>query len=175
MTVSDTTRSAAFVAADQEVLTFLLNESALLDERRYEEWIDLLDDEFDYLVPMPLSREDPALPAYDERAWIGSETKESFKLKLLRISSDHAWADRPAAFQRHHVSNVVQQPAGNGELIVRSNVLITRSRAPAPFSVFSAGRVDRLRPDAGRGFRLLARNVYLDAELATGIQLAVVY
>jgi 3-phenylpropionate/cinnamic acid dioxygenase small subunit len=167
--------TAQSVAADQEVVSFLFHESSLLDERRYDEWIDLLDDEFEYLVPMPQTREDPMLPAYDERAYIGSETKESFKLKLLRISSDHAWADRPAAFQRHHVSNVVQRATDDGELEVRSNVLVTRSREPAPFSVFSAGRVDRLRMDADRGYRMLARTVYLDAELATAIQLAVVY
>jgi 3-phenylpropionate/cinnamic acid dioxygenase small subunit len=171
----DQTVAAACVAADQEVLTFLFHESRLLDERRFAEWIDLLDDDFEYLVPMPQTREDPMLPAYDARAWIGCENKESFKLKLLRISSDHAWSDRPAAFQRHHVSNVVQRPTGDGELEVRSNVLVTRSREPAPFSVFSAGRVDRLRTDAERGYRMLARTVYLDTELATSIQLAVVY
>jgi 3-phenylpropionate/cinnamic acid dioxygenase small subunit len=175
VTVQETSSRTTWQAAGQDVLTFLFHEAALLDERRYEEWIDLLDDDFEYLVPTPLVREDPALASYDGRGWAASENKASFGLKLLRITSDHAWADRPAAFQRHHVSNVVQQDDGGSELVVRSNVIVTRARQPAPFGVFSAQRVDRLRPDTDRGYRMVARTVYLDTDLATAAQLSIVY
>jgi 3-phenylpropionate/cinnamic acid dioxygenase small subunit len=162
-----------FAAADPALAGFVLNEAALLDERRYERWLELLTDDFEYLVPMPLVREDPELPAYDERAWVACETKETMALKLLRASSDYAWADRPAPFTRRFVSNVRAMEYGDG-LLVHSNVLVSRTRRPAPPSLFSAGRHDVLVP-VGTSWRLRHRTVYLDNELTTGQQISFVY
>lgn len=166
--------ATAFVAADRALTSFVLNEAALLDERRYERWLELLSGDFEYLVPMPLVREDPELPAYDHRAWLASETKETMGLKLLRISSDYAWADRPAPFTRRFVSNIRCVEREEGRLLVRSNVLVSRTRRPAPPSVFSAGREDVLR-SAGGSWLIERRTVYLDNELGTGQQLSLVY
>ena len=42
----------AYLLLVQEVHEFLCAEADLLDERRYDEWLDLLDDDVAYWVPM---------------------------------------------------------------------------------------------------------------------------
>jgi 3-phenylpropionate/cinnamic acid dioxygenase small subunit len=158
------------------LLDFLVEESAALDERRYTDWLDLLTDDFVYEVPVPLSREDPALAQHAEGLYLAHESKSFLTMRFSRVESDYAWAERPAAFIRHFVSNlrVLDDGAGSGRWTVATNVLVARSRLPEATSLSSAGRRDVIveTPD---GLRLQHRTVFLDSELPNDSQTSVIY
>jgi 3-phenylpropionate/trans-cinnamate dioxygenase beta subunit len=56
------------------LLDFLIEESAALDDRRYNDWLGLLTEDFLYEIPVPQSREDPALPQYAEGLFLAHES-----------------------------------------------------------------------------------------------------
>jgi 3-phenylpropionate/cinnamic acid dioxygenase small subunit len=158
------------------LLDFLVEESAALDERRYTDWLGLLTDDFVYEVPVPQSREDPGLAQHAEGLYLAHESKSFLSMRFSRVESDYAWAERPAAFIRHFVSNfrVLDDGAGNGRWTVATNVLVARSRLPETTSLSSAGRHDVIveTPD---GLRLQHRTVFLDSELPNDSQTSVIY
>ncbi|MGI8901354.1 MAG: aromatic-ring-hydroxylating dioxygenase subunit beta [Nocardioides sp.] len=157
---------------------FLVEESAALDERRYEDWLGMLTDDFVYEVPVPLSREDPSLPQHADGLFLAHESKSFLTMRFTRVQSDYAWAERPTAFIRHFVSNlrVVDEGAGSdgGRWTVATNVLVMRSRLPEAPSASSAGRRDVI-VETDKGLRLQHRVVYLDSELPTDSQTSVIY
>jgi 3-phenylpropionate/cinnamic acid dioxygenase small subunit len=158
------------------ILDFLIEECAALDEGRYSDWLDLLTDEFVYEVPVPHSREDPAMPAYGDGLYLAHESKSFLSMRFQRIKSDFAWAERPTAFVRHFVSNLRVHDVNEQEGFwsVSTNVLVTRSRLSEPMVLSSAQRRDDLvRTDTG--WKLARRVVLLDTELPTDDQLAIIY
>jgi 3-phenylpropionate/cinnamic acid dioxygenase small subunit len=158
------------------LLDFLVEESAALDERRYHDWLGILTDDFVYEVPVPVSREDPGLPQHAEGLYLAHESKSFLSMRFSRVESDYAWAERPAAFIRHFVSNfrVLDGVDGGGRWTVATNVLVARSRLPEPTALSSAGRHDVIVETAD-GLRLQHRTVYLDSELPNDSQTSVIY
>jgi 3-phenylpropionate/cinnamic acid dioxygenase small subunit len=156
---------------------FLIEEAAALDERRYDDWLGILTEDFLYEVPVPLSREDPGLPQHAEGLYLAHESKSFLEMRFARVSSDYAWAERPAAFVRHFVSNVRVLDGATtetGRWTVATNVLVVRSRLPEPTTMSSAGRHDVI-VETPEGLRLQHRTVYLDAELPTDGQTSIIY
>lgn len=163
----------AFVA---EIHDFLIEESAALDDHRWADWLDLLTDDFLYLVPVPRSREDPALAPYSEDTYLAHESKSFLAMRFDRIKSDFAWAERPAGFGRHFVSNLRVRDCDEQAATwsVSTNVLVTRGRLPEPMTLSSAERRDTI-VRIEDGWRLARRVVLLDTEVPTDSQLGGIY
>jgi 3-phenylpropionate/cinnamic acid dioxygenase small subunit len=158
------------------ITQFLYEESAALDERRHEDWLSMITDDYQYVVPVPMAREDPELPRFSESSVLAWESKSSLEYRFERMKSEFAWAERPPPFLRHFVDNVqVAGTADPGEWLVKSNLLVVRSRMPEPMAFASAGREDVIRGDVDGGFRLARRTVYLDTETPTASQLGILY
>ncbi|MGW4822792.1 DUF308 domain-containing protein [Streptomyces sp. NPDC004227] len=166
-----TPRGLLLASAAVDVLLGILLESAALDEGRHAEWLDMLTDDFVYAIPVPQSREDPAMSSYGDGLYLAHESK-SFR----RIASDFAWAERPTGFVRHFESNlrILSADEERGGWSVATNVLVAKSRLGDPVSLSSAQRRDELvLTDAG--WRLARRTVLLDTELPTDDHLTVIY
>lgn len=158
-----------------QVWDFLLEECAALDDHRHADWLGLLTDDFEYRIPVPLSREDPGQARYDDTIFLAHESKSFLQMRFDRVGSDYAWAERPVPFIRHFVSNLrlLDEPA-DGAWTVATNVLVVRSRQPEPTTMSSAGRIDTV-VDTPDGLRLRRRLVYLDTEVPTDGQLGFIY
>lgn len=160
---------------DRAAERFLIRESRMLDERRYQEWLALLTDDFHYSLPLPLVREDPHLPRYHDRGVFFEATKVGLELKLGRIGERTAWSDRPHNVTRRFVSNVEVERVDERHLLATSNVLVTVVPAGEPATLTSAGRKDLLRTSADGAFMLARRTVYLDVEVPSDVQLSFVF
>ncbi|WP_055631359.1 aromatic-ring-hydroxylating dioxygenase subunit beta [Streptomyces griseoruber] len=161
---------------DGALRSFFDEESAALDERRHQEWLDLLDPLFLYQVPVPLLREDPSLPRHSERAMLFEATKGVLAMKLGRMGLRHAWSDRPAGVTRHFLGSVrVFALSEPGTLRVDCSVLSTWSRGRDEGAFATVGRQDVVR-DLGAGmYRLLRRRVLFDTEVPTHEQLSIIF
>lgn len=143
------------------VSDFLIEEAAALDDRRYEDWFALLTDDIEYVAPVRVTRR-AGNPDVVEESTYFDDNKQSLGLRVKRLLTDVAWAEDPPSMTRRFVSNIRISPQQDGELEVRNNLLLFRSRGDeGVYDLVVGERFDRLR-DEGEGLRICRRRVVLD-------------
>lgn len=153
------TRSALDPAIQYEVEQFLYHEADLLDRGCFDDWLQLLADDLEYRMPVRTTRARASGDGFDDSMGFFSEDHASMTLRVKRLDTDFAWAEDPPSRTRRFVTNVrVELGDVDGELVVRSNVLLYRTRtdSAAP-DLFSYAREDTVRDLGGR--YLIARRV----------------
>jgi len=153
----------AEAAAHVEASRFLTLEARLLDLGRYERWLELLDDEVSYRMPVRVTAargEDGGLLGAMDHF---DEDRYSLAKRVERICGQHAWTEDPPSRTRRFVTNVwVSEAPGGDAWDVVSHLLLFRSRLDVrPPDLLSAERRDVLRRTAA-GLRLRSRLVTVD-------------
>jgi p-cumate 2,3-dioxygenase beta subunit len=106
MTTQDLPRTGSITAPEPvtrvEVEDFLINEAALLDEWKLEEWLALVVDDGKYLVPSLDS------PGSDHRTalFLISDDRRNLGSRVKQLLSRTTWAEFPRSRTRRLVSNV---------------------------------------------------------------------
>ena len=67
----------------KDIVGFARHETHLLNEARYEEWLALLSDDFDYRMPQPQVRDDPRIRPFSTTALLAWESVHSLRLRGL--------------------------------------------------------------------------------------------
>src|SRR5262245_51749581 len=154
----------------QEITDFLNREAELLDERRYEEWLGLLDDEIRYFMPMrrnvkfgqearEFTRESTDIAWFDEG-------KDTLERRVKQILTGIHWAEEPASRMSHLICNIrlleaTPSVAAAQEVAVTSRFLIYRNRVETETDILVGKREDKL-VRAGDDWRVLRRKILLD-------------
>ncbi len=149
-----------------ELAQFLALESEFMDSRRFAEWAELVDDGFRYVVPVPVTPDNPFSPPFDADCLLLDESKESMvQLWFRRYDKDMcemAWGENPPVRLRHFVTNVRVRHTDSAAIYdVRSNVLLLGVRQGAVPAFLSAQRFDEIWRQDGE-VRLLKRTAILD-------------
>jgi len=155
-------KATAFLIAQE----FLAREAKLLDERRFDEWFEMLDDEIVYHIPIREARVD-----YDKEWTDGAyrvhDDKGLIKVRIDRLKSGHAWAETPPSRILRVVGSVLAESQSADEIAVESALLIYRQRGhDAPGEVVPARRQDVLRVSKGK-VTLLRRTARITEVLLT--------
>jgi ethylbenzene dioxygenase subunit beta len=147
---------------------FLLDEADALDQNRLEDWLEMMDPEIDYRVPIRLTRERGAGPGFSEEGLHLFENHESLSTRITRLTTDYAWSEDPPSRTRRFLTNFrVFAIAGADDLRVRCNLLLYRERLfESASQLISAQREDDLREHDGE-LKLLRRTVLLDHAVLT--------
>ena len=138
-------------------------EAEILDQYRLEDWLQQLDPELRYRVPIrqTLYRKDG--PGFASTPGHFDETYNSIEFRVKRLIKASSWSEDPASRTRRFVTNVRVYADKSSLLRVDSYLLLLRNRGDAAsFDVISCQRSDTLRRHAAGGLRLLARHVQLD-------------
>jgi 3-phenylpropionate/cinnamic acid dioxygenase small subunit len=155
----------------QEVEDFLYHEAELLDERRYEAWLDLFTDDVRYWMPM--RRNVPADELEREFTREGAdvnwfdEGKDTLGRRVAQLQTGIHWAEEPPSRICHMVSNVQilrAAPAGEpapAEVAVRCRFLVYRNRVETETDLLVGKREDLLRRVNG-GWKIARRKIVLD-------------
>jgi 3-phenylpropionate/cinnamic acid dioxygenase small subunit len=149
----------------EEVEAFLYHEAELLDERRYEEWLDLFTDDVHYF--MPLRRNVPHDEPEREFTRAGTdvnwfdEGKDTLTRRVRQILTGIHWAEEPPSRICHMVSNVQVVADGPAEVTVKSRFLVYRNRVETETDFLVGKREDRLRRVNG-GWKIARRKIVLD-------------
>jgi 3-phenylpropionate/cinnamic acid dioxygenase small subunit len=158
-------RVATGSAPYNEILEFLYDEAALLDQRRYREWQKLLARDLAYTAPLRTTRQGPTRDHTVIRTTQHfDDDYGSINARLERLETKSAWAEDPPSRTRRLVTNVrAWEGAGTGELEVESYLLLTRSRYEySELQHLSCVRYDRMRRLAAGGLQLARREIILD-------------
>jgi 3-phenylpropionate/cinnamic acid dioxygenase small subunit len=150
------------LATRLEVEDLYVHEAELLDERRWEEWIDLFGPELEYTAPIRVTRKSPAPDVIDELGHF-DDTKASLTLRTRRLRTDVAWAEDPPSHTRRLITNIRVRPGEqDGTLAVRTNFLLYRSRGDmGAFDLIVGERQDALRRE-GDGWLIVKRRILID-------------
>jgi 3-phenylpropionate/trans-cinnamate dioxygenase subunit beta len=167
----------ASASVHAEMALLLAREAELLDSRRFQEWVSLVEPTFTYRVPTPVTPDNPFAPHYDPDSLLLDESLDSLTaLWFRRFDEDlfrQSWGENPPVRFRHIVSNVrVRERRDDPVLDVRSNVLLVSVRHDDPPVLLSAERFDTaVRRDGG--YRLASRYAVLDEVLLSAPQIRV--
>ncbi|HUG35636.1 MAG TPA: 3-phenylpropionate/cinnamic acid dioxygenase subunit beta [Candidatus Limnocylindrales bacterium] len=168
--MTDASPDLARLVVKAEVEEFLYREAELLDERRYEDWLDLFTDDCHYFMPMRrnVPRDEPEREYTREGADVNwfDEGKDTLTRRVKQILTGVHWAEEPPSRICHMVSNVQvlsATPPGPtpAEAAVKSRFLVYRNRVETETDFLVGKREDLLRRVDG-GWRIARRKIVLD-------------
>lgn len=140
---------------------FLAWEAKLLDDRRFDEWYKLLDDEVLYEVPLNVARQlkGEEIP---EKGFRIRDQKSHIRIRIARLSTGHAWAETPVSRTLRMVGSVYTERTDDPSVIkVESALMLYRQRGhDEPGDLIPVRRLDLLK-QTGEGIRLLNRKAFL--------------
>lgn len=102
---------------------FLYHEARLLDQQRYEEWLELFAEDAIYWLPLEQGQKDPfgtSSIIHDDRTLLG------LRVKQLRHPRAHARV--PLARTVHQIGNVMVENDSAEELVVASTLSVMEFR-----------------------------------------------
>lgn len=140
---------------------FLAWEAKLLDERRFEEWYQLLDDNLLYEVPLKIARQEmnEETPTYGYRI---RDEKSHVRVRIDRMSSGHGWAEMPVSRTLRMVGSIFVEVTDQPDVIsVESALMLYRQRGhDEPGDLIPVRRQDQLRM-TDQGPVLMKRTAYI--------------
>ena len=157
-----------------EIEQFLYHEAALLDERRFNEWLDLLTEDFIYQMPVRLTREAGQTEELSMDMMHFDDDKHTLTMRVVRLQTDYAWAEDPPSRTRHLVTNVRVRPGEQAdEYLVNSNYLIYRNRGLSETADLIAGEKQDVIRKVGDSFKLVKRLIVVDQSVLGTRNLAI--
>src|SRR5947209_1062972 len=107
-----------------EVEQFFYEEANLLDEHRYQEWLDLFTEDTHYWMPIRQTRTsnqlDKEFTAPGEMAYFDDD-HELLAVRVRKLDTGYAWAEDPPSRTRHMYTNVRAIAVEGNEITVSCN------------------------------------------------------
>lgn len=152
------------------VQEFLYHEAELLDRRRFQDWLELLADDFTYKMPTRHTVYWASLDDEFDDLSTGmlyfDETKETMTTRVAKIETNTAWAEVPPSRTRRLITNVRVKSDDGNEIAVESYFYVYKSRLEKVEDVYIGERRDVLRRSQG-SFQLVSRLIHLDQTVLT--------
>jgi len=153
-----------------EIEQFLYQEAELLDERRFEEWLDFLTEDIRYWMPMRRNVKFGELDREFTREghdinWF-DEGKDTLVRRVNQILTGVHWAEEPLSRVCHSVSNIqildatpsLSQPT---EVSIKCRFLVYRNRVETETDILVGKREDTIRNVNGQ-WKIAQRKIILD-------------
>ena len=137
-----------------EISAFLFHEAALLDARRWHDWLALFADRGIYWVPLVHGQTDPL-----NHASLFYEDALLREVRARRLEEKRAWSQQPVTQAARIVGNIRLLPEQDGDVVVAStfHMLEWRRRDQR---MLGGQYTHRLRRD-GAGWRIVLKRVDL--------------
>jgi biphenyl 2,3-dioxygenase beta subunit len=143
---------------------FYYEEAAMLDERRFEEWVDLFTDDTHYWMPIRRTRTlnelDKEFSAPGGMAYFDDD-KAMLETRVRKLGTGYAWAEDPPSRTRHNVNNVRVVEDRGDELVIETNFHLYRTRLNSEEDTWIGLRRDTLRRVDG-SFKIADRKIFID-------------
>ena len=181
--MSDASQELTRLLLKQEVEDFLYREAELLDERRYEEWLDLFTEDTHYWMPMRrnVPRDEPEREFTRHGTDVNwfDEGKDTLTRRVRQVLTGVHWAEEPPSRICHIISNVQILHASPGgavpaEVGVKSRFLVYRNRVETETDLLVGKREDLLRRVDG-GLKIARRKIILDQNVLLAKNLTVFF
>lgn len=155
-------------------------EADLLDGRRFEEWLDLLDESIVYWMPLGTNVPSKSFDAQysvqgQEMAWY-DEDKSALTKRVKQFRTGMHWSEEPISRVSHLVTNVrvveMDDSPDGLDVVVTSRFFVYQNRLEDEVNLFVGKRRDAWRRGSG-SWRLRRREIYLDQSVMLAKSLTV--
>jgi len=153
----------------REIEDFLYEEMEVLDDRKFERWLDFFSEDIRYWMPMRKNMafrdQDRDITGSTDIAWIDDD-KVSLTKRVKQILTGIHWAEEPLSRVSHLISNIriqrdlTEVPEGS-EIEVKSNFLLHRNRLETETDFLAGRKIDVLRR-SGSSFLIVNRKIIID-------------
>ena len=174
-----------------ELSEFLHHEADLLDEHRYEEWLDLVADDVRYTMPLRLNVSHDRVASHavtepgSEVCWF-DEGKDTLRKRVEQIRTGVHWAEEPFSRVSHVLANIrVLDELGADhavatepqEVRVGCRFVVYRNRVADETDWLVGRRIDTLRrvPGASLGWQISRRHLLLDQNVLLAKNLTLLF
>lgn len=149
----------------EQVEDFLSYEGELLDERKFDRWLELLADDVRYWMPLARNFEhDKPETEYTREqsgaAWF-DEDKRTLTQRVRQIQGGDHWAEEPLSRTTHLTTNIRIDSVSEAELTVKCRFIVYVNRRETEVRLFAGKRIDVLRRNDS-GFLIRKRSIFLD-------------
>lgn len=144
---------------------FLYAEAALLDARRYRDWLATLADDIHYWMPIrrtvTLADIDREFTAVGDMAYFDDD-RAMLEMRVRKLEAGSAWSEDPPSRSRHFVSNIRILEVSGREITLEVAFHLYRTRLERDIDSWIGRRVDVLRRAKDGGFLIAKRHIFLD-------------
>ena len=98
----DVTGEIMTAPTDQQLIDFVIREARLIDQHRFEEWLDLFAEDGFYWMPLEWGQTDPRLTTS-----LMYEDKLLLKIRVERLKGNRTFSQKPKS-RCHHVLQTPQ-------------------------------------------------------------------
>jgi 3-phenylpropionate/cinnamic acid dioxygenase small subunit len=153
----------------REIEDFFHKEADLLDEREYDQWLDLLTEDVVYWMPMrknvPYANRDNDITAENDIAWVHDD-KETLRKRVKQIQTGIHWADEPISRVSHLITNIrLTAPIAaldeGAKTTTKCRFIVYRNRLESETDFFVGRREDTLTRVRGE-LKIARRKIILD-------------
>ena len=162
----------------REVEDFFYQEAELLDQRLYEDWLELFTEDARYFMPMrrnvkfdQMARENTS--GLGDMSWF-DEGKDTLSQRVRQIMTGIHWAEEPQSRVCHIVSNVQLLREEGDQVTAKSRFVIYRNRVETETDFFVGKREDVLRRVDG-AWKIASRRITLDQNVLLAKNLTVFF
>ena len=153
----------------REIEDFFYKEADLLDEREYDQWLDLLTEDIVYWMPMrknvSFANRSKDITAEDDVAWFHDD-KETLRKRVKQIQTGLHWADEPISRVAHVISNIrlvdpISALDEGAKATTKCRFIVYRNRLESETDLLVGRREDTLTRIGGQ-LRVSRRKIILD-------------
>jgi 3-phenylpropionate/cinnamic acid dioxygenase small subunit len=146
----------------REVEELLYREAHLLDEQRFDEWLELFTDDVEYLIPLREHVQGEVDPPGHP---ITKDDKLMLTMRVKKHQTGFSHVEIPKSMTCHLISNIlVEDGPRPDELQVLSSFIVRQARKLRDEAWWAGRRRDMLRRVDG-GWKIARREVLLDATI----------
>jgi biphenyl 2,3-dioxygenase beta subunit len=169
--------AAKRVILQHEVEQFLYAEAALLDARKYREWLGLVAEDIHYWMPIrrtvTISDLDREFTKIGDMAYFDDDYG-LLEMRVKKLEAGSAWSEDPPSRSRHFVSNVRILEVSGDEITLEACFHLYRTRLNSEVDNWVGRRVDVLRR-TDIGFQLARRHLFLDQTVILSTNMSTIF
>lgn len=165
------------MALQYEVEQFFYAEAAMLDNRDYRAWLDLVADDIHYWMPIrrtvTLDNIDREFTKPGDMAFY-EDDKQNLIFRVNKMESGTSWSEDPPSRSRHLISNVRIVGVDGDEISTECAFHLYRSRLNTEENSFVGRREDALRRE-GDVLKIARRHIFLDQTLIRATNMSTLF
>ena len=170
----------SYLSLLREIEDLFYGEADLLDERQYEQWLDLFTEDAIYWMPMrknvPWEERERDVTSEDDVSWM-QDDKETLAKRVKQLMTGIHWAEEPLSRVSHLITNIrLADPVhalDEGEAMrVKCRFFVYRNRLETETDLLVGRREDTLRRVAGQ-LRIARRKIIIEQSVLMAKNLTV--